>query len=55
MKSTRNRFTRGLFPLVSTILGMSLAVTLRVEHSCSASSGPAENQPSPVSYFYPVF
>jgi hypothetical protein len=42
MKPTRtNQLARALVPYVATILSMSLAVTLRVEHSCSDSPPPA--------------
>ena len=37
MKNNRsNQIARGLLPYLTMILSMSLAVTLRVEHSCSA-------------------
>ena len=38
---TRKATARGLLPYVATILSISLAVTLRVEHACSDSSVPA--------------
>lgn len=53
MKSTSNQVARGLLPYVATILSLSLAVTLRVEHSCSERPVPARTpmmQPS----IYPV-
>jgi hypothetical protein len=38
MKPTRtNQLARAIAPYVATILSISLAVTLRVEHSCSES------------------
>jgi hypothetical protein len=55
MNSAKTQIARGVFPYVATILSLSLAVTLRIEHSCSARPEPAQTPPSPVSYFYPVF
>jgi hypothetical protein len=34
-QSTTNQLARAIAPYVATILSISLAVTLRVEHSCS--------------------
>ena len=36
--STSTQIARGLIPYVTMILSMSLAVTLRVERSCSAAT-----------------
>jgi hypothetical protein len=38
---TRNQTTRSILPYVTTILSISLAATLRVEHACSEAPSPA--------------
>jgi hypothetical protein len=54
MKPTRtNQIARAIAPYVATILSISLAVTLRVEHACSDSRAGATNQTAPVMYPYP--
>ena len=41
MKPARtNQIARAIAPYIATILSVSLAVTLRVEHSCSDAQGP---------------
>lgn len=46
MKNNRtNQIARGLLPYLTMILSMSLAVTLRVERSCS-DVGPTYRAPS---------
>lgn len=55
MKQTRaNQIARGLLPYAATILSLSAAITLRVEHSCSESSAPASAPGSPMIYPYPL-
>jgi hypothetical protein len=44
---------RGIMPYVATILSVSLAVTLRVEHGCSDKPSPADNSSRPAYYPYP--
>jgi hypothetical protein len=44
---------RGIMPYVATILSISLALTLRVEHACSDKPSPADNLSRPAYYPYP--
>jgi len=39
---TKGRVARQLFPYAATILSISLAVTLRVERSCTPAPAPAQ-------------
>ena len=49
--ASKNQVMRGLVPWAATILSMSLAVTLRVEHGCS---GPTRPSPvAPATFVYP--
>ena len=49
--ASKNQIVRGLVPWAATILSMSLAVTLRVEHACS---GPVRPGPvTPLTFVYP--
>ena len=55
MKSSSSQVARGLLPYVATILSLSLAVTLRVEHSCSERPVPAGTPlTQPSIYPYPI-
>ena len=36
-ETTHSRITRGILPYAATILSISLAITLRVEHSCTGA------------------
>jgi hypothetical protein len=36
--TTKGQIARGILPYVATILSISLAVTLRVEHACTDNS-----------------
>src|SRR3954470_12979314 len=49
---TNHQVARQLLPYLATILSASLAVTLRVEHSCSSGSTLPAASPTPVIYPY---
>jgi len=42
-ESTKNQIARSILPYAATLLSLSLAVTLRVEHSCIESPAPAQH------------
>ena len=42
-ETTKAQIARGILPSVATILSISLAVTLRVEHACSDNSSPVRD------------
>jgi hypothetical protein len=50
--ASKNQIVRGLIPWAATVLSMSLAVTLRVEHACSGGVPPAPTIASCVDYPY---
>jgi hypothetical protein len=49
---TNHQIARGLLPYIATILSASIAVTLRVERSCSGAPTLPEAAPPPVIYPY---
>lgn len=53
--ASKNQIVRGLVPWAATILSMSLAVTLRVEHACSGVVSPAPTIAPSIEYPYPEF
>ena len=53
--ASKNQIMRGLVPWAATILSMSLAVTLRVEHACSGAVSPAPTITPSLQYPYAEF
>lgn len=51
-RTTNGQIARAMLPYATTILSLSLAVTLRIERSCSDGSTPASGSPPPVIYPY---
>jgi len=49
---TRNKIARGILPYAATILSISLAVTLRVEHACTDNPSPVKESTPPALYPY---
>ena len=49
---TRNQTAREILPYIATILSISLAVTLRIEHACSDGSTPTRVETPRVLYPY---
>ncbi len=52
---TRNKIARGILPYAATILSISLAVTLRVEHACSDAPHAIRDSLPPALYPYSEF
>ncbi|PYO49047.1 MAG: hypothetical protein DMD72_06015 [Gemmatimonadetes bacterium] len=42
-EATKKQLVRGILPYAATILSLSLAVTLRIEHSCSDPTHPVRD------------
>jgi hypothetical protein len=51
-ETTKGQIARGILPSVATILSISLAVTLRVEHACSDNSTRVRDSLPPTLYPY---
>ena len=49
---TKNQIARGILPYAATILSLSLAVTLRIEHACTDNTSPAQHASPPALYPY---
>ena len=52
-ESTKNQIARTLFPYAATLLSLSLAVTLRVERSCTEIPAPSLHSVPPAVYPFP--
>ena len=46
----KNKIARGILPYAATILSISLAVTLRVEHACTDNPSPVKGSTPPALY-----